>query len=83
MQHKAGLYTPKNCKTNINHYMLAVGWGKEQTGTLVTTTYYYIVVKNSFGVTWGDSGYGKIVVKVDKKENNMCGMLTSMFFPYG
>lgn len=28
MQHGTGLYTPKKCKaTNINHYMLAVGWG--------------------------------------------------------
>jgi hypothetical protein len=22
-----GIYTGDNCKTNVNHYMLAIGWG--------------------------------------------------------
>lgn len=83
IQLATGLYTPRNCKTNINHYMLAVGWGQQTVGSVIKSTNYYIVVKNSFGPKWGDSGYGKIVVKVNSTENSMCGMLTSMYFPYG
>ena len=84
MQHGAGLYTPNKCTTTkLNHYMLAVGWGQETTGTAIKTTHYYIWVKNSFGPEWGDKGYGKIVVQDNKKETGGCGMMTYVFFPYG
>jgi C1A family cysteine protease len=63
--------------------MLAVGWGQETTGTTIKTTHYYIWVKNSFGIKWGDSGYGKIVVQNNKNPTGGCGMMTYVFFPYG
>ena len=84
IQHGTGLYTPNKCTIkNINHYMLAVGWGQETTGTAIKTTHYYIWVKNSFGVQWGDQGYGKVVVQENKSETGGCGMMTYVFFPYG
>lgn len=47
--------------------MLAVGWGQfDKKVTLGTQTYFYILVKNSLGSSWGDKGYGKIVYKVHK-----------------
>lgn len=85
IQHGAGLYTPDKCTTTkINHYMLAVGWGQETTqGLFSKTVHYYIWVKNSFGVSWGDQGYGKVVVQEDKKETGGCGMMTYILFPFG
>ena len=84
IQYGTGLYTPNKCTTTkLNHYMLAVGWGQETTGRTSKTTHYYILVKNSFGVEWGDQGYGKIVVQENTKLTGGCGMMTYVLFPFG
>lgn len=85
LQYKGGLYSPpSSCGSKVNHYMLAVGWGQVTTGvSLYKKTNYYIIVKNSMGMSWGENGYGKIVVQVDKDPTNGCGLLTDMYFPYG
>jgi C1A family cysteine protease len=46
--------------------MLAVGWGVQTSGAVIKNLNYYIIVKNSFGVAWGENGYGKVVVQVNK-----------------
>ena len=84
-QFGGGLYEPPNkCGDKISHYMLAVGWGEVTQGTFLNKkTYYYIIVKNSLGMKWGENGFGKIVMQVDKGATNGCGMLKDMYFPYG
>jgi C1A family cysteine protease len=63
--------------------MLAVGWGEYDTKYLtVTTTHYYITVKNSFGASWGSNGYAKIVYKTSKNTVNSCGLFGGSYFPY-
>ncbi len=62
--------------------MLAVGWGQIDSGTPIKKTYYYIRVKNSFGVLWGDKGYVNVVMQIADKPTNGCGMLDYMYFPY-
>lgn len=85
MAYASGIYMPStNCGAKLNHYMLAVGWGVQIIGTTpLKKAYYYIMVKNSFGLAWGYSGYGKVAIQVDKTMTNGCGMLSSMYFPYG
>jgi C1A family cysteine protease len=84
MQYGGGLYIPPpSCGSKINHYMLAVGWGEVTTGAVYKKTQYYIIVKNSMGIKWGDNGFGKVVVQVDKDLNNACGLLKEIYFPFG
>lgn len=82
IQYSQGIYqAPTGCGSKINHYMLAVGWGQMVLGTITKKTYYYIVVKNSFGVKWGEKGYGRIVVQIDKLPSAACGILNEIYFP--
>jgi C1A family cysteine protease len=51
--YKTGVITSEECGVNLDHGVLAVGYGNED------GTEYYLV-KNSWGPTWGDSGYVKL-----------------------
>ena len=68
--------------------MLAVGWGQiDKKVNLVNYSYYYILVKNSFGSGWGDKGYARIVYKSHKpftgdSLNEGCGIFKEAYFPY-
>ncbi len=74
--YKKGVYESKECKNStldVNHAVLAVGYGVERNGTNTTD---YWVVKNSWGADWGDHGYFKI-----KRGVNMCGVAVCNSFP--
>ena len=58
----SGVITSKLCGTNLDHGVLAVGYGTENGND-------YFLVKNSWGASWGDKGYVKIGT------NNVCGIL--------
>ncbi len=34
------------------------------------------------GMKWGENGYGKIIVQVDKDATSGCGLLKEIYFPY-
>jgi C1A family cysteine protease len=53
----------------IKHAVAIIGYGEE-------SGLKYWLIKNSWGVEWGESGFGRI-----SSENN-CGLLSDLLYPY-
>lgn len=62
----SGLFTDDTCsKDKLNHGVLAVGYDNQS-----------IIVKNSWGSSWGESGYVRF-----KRGSNLCGIASDTSFP--
>lgn len=69
--YSSGIYVEPECNPNlINHAVLAVGYGTENGKD-------YWLVKNSWGTTWGDKGY----IKMLRNGNNQCGISNLSSYP--
>lgn len=69
-----GVYSDVNCGTNLNHGVLIVGYGVEN-------SIPYWLVKNSWGENWGDYGYIKILRSEEKNDEGICGIAMVPSFP--
>jgi len=69
--YSSGIYDPffPGCGDHLDHGVLAVGYDD-------TNSEPYWIVKNSWGTTWGESGYIRIV-----KGKDECGLANSASFP--
>jgi len=52
--YSSGILNAKNCGTNLDHAVTAVGYGTDASGN------QYYIVRNSWGPSWGEKGYIRI-----------------------
>jgi C1A family cysteine protease len=67
--YKSGVFTG-SCTTNVNHGVLAVGYGHDSGSNLD-----FWKVKNSWGTSWGEAGYIRIQRNVGTR-GGKCGITT-------
>ena len=60
--YRSGVFSLDACTTHLTHGLLVVGYGKESGKK-------YWKIKNSWGTSWGDNGFGKVV-----RDENMCAI---------
>jgi C1A family cysteine protease len=69
-----GVLTSASCGTNLDHGVLIVGYGEEN-------SIKYWLVKNSWATTWGDDGYIKIARSDNANDAGICGIAMDPSFP--
>lgn len=70
--YKSGIYYDERCQSsNLNHAVLIIGYGTDiKWGD-------YWLVKNSWGISWGEEGYFKIA----RNRENHCGISSYLVYP--
>jgi len=71
--YKNGVFNNTACGTQLDHGVLIVGYGYEESGSIE-----YWKVKNSWGPSWGEGGYIRM-----SRGYNMCGISQSPSYPTG
>jgi len=72
--YKSGVLT-SDCGTTLDHGVLVVGYGEENGED-------YYLVKNSWGISWGDEGYIKLGRGLQYNDGQgQCGMLLQASYP--
>lgn len=78
----SGIYNPSSCENKPNHCVVIIGYGSEfvtaggNQSAAVSEDYW--VIKNSWGTSWGEYGFGKIA----RNGNNTCGIASSGVIPF-
>ncbi|CAB1334356.1 unnamed protein product [Coregonus sp. 'balchen'] len=68
--YRSGIYNDPTCTKKVNHAVLAVGYG-----TLGGQDYW--LLKNSWGLSWGDQGY----IRMSRNKDNQCGIALYGCYP--
>jgi cathepsin L len=63
--YSSGVLNSTACGTNLDHAVLAVGWGTDATAG------NYWLVKNSWGTSWGEKGYIRLAIVAGQ---GICGV---------
>ncbi|XP_032568834.1 cathepsin S isoform X2 [Chiroxiphia lanceolata] len=68
--YRSGVYDDPQCTQEVNHAVLVVGYGSLENKE-------YWLVKNSWGVWFGDSGY----IRMARNASNRCGIASYASYP--
>ena len=71
--YSSGVLASTDCPTEIDHAVLAVGYGRTDAGD------WYYIVKNSWGTDWGEDGYIRILATPDG--SGICGVNKYVTWP--
>ncbi|EAY93078.1 hypothetical protein OsI_14879 [Oryza sativa Indica Group] len=63
-----------SCGTDLDHGIVAIGYGKDGDGT------QYWLLKNSWGTTWGENGFLRMEKDISDKRG-MCGLAMEPSYP--
>ena len=72
-QYKSGVLDNPGCGKRLDHGVLVVGYGTDS-----SLSKDYWKVKNSWGPTWGEKGFVRLV-----RGKNMCGVAAQASYPKG
>ncbi len=74
--YSSGVYSDPNCGNQLDHGVLIVGYGNDN-----NTGLDYWLVKNSWGPSWGENGYIRILRNTQDTPSGLCGIATQPCIP--
>lgn len=74
--YKSGVFDDVNCGDQLNHGVLAVGYGSDSASGKL-----FWKIKNSWGGDWGENGFFRIERKESETGSGLCGILKNGSYP--
>jgi cathepsin L len=74
--YSGGIFTGKCVTDDPNHAVIVVGYGESETHDGIK----YWLVKNSWGIEWGEKGYMRLKRDIGSKEG-LCGIANNPSYP--
>jgi hypothetical protein len=73
--YSSGILSSSTCGTSLNHAIVLVGYGQSSSGTP------FWIAKNSWGTSWGESGYVRILRDTVAGGAGICGINLYVVYP--